>query len=134
MERNVNNVRHQFSEIKKIKQNYIEPNEMLDEYNKCLENNKCSYELLKMFELIANKYSKSKAINFSSTKDRITCVNYAVSEAWQKWNKFDSERSQNIFAFFTQMIKNDLMQHHEKLYRRSRNEISLDTVFSNNDR
>lgn len=134
MERNENNVRHQFSEIKKIKQNYIEPNEMLAEYNKCLENNKCSYELLKMFELIANKYSKSKSINFSSTKDRVTCVNYAVSEAWQKWNKFDSERSQNIFAFFTQMIKNDLMQHHEKLYRRSRNEISLDAVFSNNDK
>jgi hypothetical protein len=116
------------------KKNYIDADEMLQEYNECIQNNKCSYKLLKMFELIANRYSKSKAINFTSNQDRLVCVNYAVSEAWIKWNKFDSNRSENIFAFFTQMIKNDLKQHHEKLYRRSRNEISLDAVFANENR
>ena len=53
------------------KKNYIDADEMLQVYNECIQNNKCSYELLKMFELIANRYSKSKAINFTSNQDRL---------------------------------------------------------------
>lgn len=118
---------------KKSKTNiYLDPNDMLKVYEKCVQTNNCSYELLKMFELIANKFSKSKFINFTSNHDRRACVNYAVQEAWKKWDKYDKNRSTNIFAFFTQMIKNDLLQHHEKLNKKSRNMVHLDAIFTGN--
>lgn len=120
------------NKISKVKNNYINPDEMLGEYDDCLKNNVCSYKLLNYFKLIANKYSKSRNISFSSNHDRNVCVNYAVTEAWQKWNKFDKTKSDNIFAFFTQMIKNDMLIMHERLYRRSRLDISLDSIFNGN--
>ena len=46
--------------------------------------------------------------------------------------KYDETKSTNIFAFFTQMIKNDLMQHHKKLYHKKELYVSLDSLFSNN--
>ncbi len=109
---------------------YLKAKDFQDEYNKSKKNGKCSDKLLLMFEKIAKNYvgtfgSKNKL-------DNDACVNYALTEAWKKWEKYDETKSTNIFAFFTQMIKNDLISHHNKLYHKKELYVSLDSVFSNN--
>lgn len=109
---------------------YLKPKDFQEEYTKCKEVGKCSNKLLLMFEKIAKKY----VVTFGGKNklDNDACVNYALTEAWKKWEKYDETKSTNIFAFFTQMIKNDLMAHHNKLYHKKELYVSLDSVFSNN--
>lgn len=109
---------------------YLKPKDFQEEYDKCLLTDECSNKLLSMFEKIAKKY----VVTFGGKNklDNDACVNYALVEAWKKWKKYDKNRSPNIFSFFTQMIKNDLMQHHNKLYHKKELFVSLDSVFSNN--
>lgn len=108
---------------------YVQPDDFKEEYKKSLEKNEPTTNLMKMFEKIASHYSTK----FRGNKiDQDACINYALFEAWKKWKKYDEKRSPNIFAFFTQMIKNDLMQHHNKIFHKKELYISIDAIFSNN--
>lgn len=108
---------------------YLAPKEFHEEYSKCLEANKCSNKLILMFEKIAKKYSTT--FGGKNKCDRDACVNYAMMEAYKKWKKYDINRSNNIFAFFTEMIKNDMMQHYKKLWKHKDVNISIDAIFTN---
>ncbi len=108
---------------------YVNPKEFQEEYDLSLKNDEPSKKLLLMFQKIAKGYSKKYTGNKIDTD---ACVNYALTEAWKKWKKFDRTRSSNIFAFFTQMIKNDLAQHHNKIFKNKKFNISIDALFVNN--
>jgi hypothetical protein len=108
---------------------YVKPEEFHEEYNKSLILDKPTDKLLKMFERIGKGYSTT----FRGNKlDQDACVNYALCEAWKKWKKYDEKRSKNIFSFFTQMIKNDMAQHHNKIFHKKELYISIDAMFINN--
>jgi hypothetical protein len=107
---------------------YVKPDDFHEEYKISLIKGKPTTKLLLMFEKIAKKYSTK----FRGNKlDIDSCVNYALTEAWKKWDKYDEERSTNIFAFFTQMIKNDLAQHHNKIFHKKELYVSIDALFTN---
>ena len=108
---------------------YVQQNDFHNEYLKSVEIKKPTDKLLLMFEKIAIGYSRK----FIGNKlDIAACVSYAQTEAWKKWDKYDEKRSNNIFAFFTQMIKNDLAQHHKKIFHKKELYISIDSLFTNN--
>ena len=114
----------------KIKSNYyIQPEDFQNEYEKSLKLDEPTRKLLLMFEKIAKKYStKFRCINKIDTD---SCVNFALCEAWLKWKKYDSERSPNLFSFFTAVIKNDLMLHYNLINKNKDVNMSVDALFPN---
>jgi len=111
-------------------QYYIKPEDFHAEYQKSLDADEPTRQLLLMFEKIAKRFStKFRSINKIDTD---SCVNFALTEAWLKWKKYDKEKSNNIFSFFTSVIANDLKCHHNLITKNKDLHISLDALFSNN--
>ena len=117
---------------KSNKKIYLKPEDLRTEYEKSLVQNKPTEKLIEYFYLIARRYS-SKFNNLCEL-DTESCVSYAVSEAWQKWNKYDPERSDNCFSFYTQMLKNDLFAAHNDIKKNSHRNISIDVLFENTNK
>lgn len=117
---------------KSTKKLYLKPEDLHNEYEKSLELNKPTDKLIEYFYLIATRFS-SKYNNLCEL-DTDSCINYAVSEAWQKWSKYDKTRSNNVFAFFTQIIKNDLYFAHNEIKKNAYRNISIDVLFENTNK
>lgn len=116
-----------------VKKYYVSPDDFIKEYEKSLSLGKPTDILLKYFTKIAKGFS-STFVNKNKI-DYDACVNYAVSEAWRKWDKFDYQnRGEKIFNFFTTMIANDLRQHYNDLTRGKKINISIDALFSNTNK
>lgn len=111
------------------KKHYVNQKDFHKEYEISLEQNKPTDKLLQMFELIATRYS-SKYDNLCDL-DKNSCINYATMEAYLKWKSYDKNRSSNIFAFFTEMIKNDLISSYNNIHKNSHRNISIDVLFTN---
>lgn len=111
---------------------YLKPNNFHEEYNKSIDQGKPSDKLIKMFELIAKRYiTVYRQVN---KIDNDACINYAVCEAWLKWDKYNPEFSDNIFSFFTKMIKNDMAQHYNKIKKGKDRNLSIDALLSNENK
>lgn len=121
-------------EEKKSKQKsnqYLSPEKFLKEYNLSVEQGKPTDRLIQMFKTIATEFSKVWV--HTNKCDRDACINFAVSEAWRKWDKYDTNVSSNLFSFFTTIISNDMRLHYKKLTKSKDINISIDALFSNND-
>lgn len=133
MENQFNNTKKGFGDLQSpklyYKKQYLNPKKFEEEYIKCWKEDKCSNELLLMFQKIG--YHFSLRFCYCNDYDRRSCVNYALTEAWQKWKCFDFERSSNLFAFFTTMIANDLRIHWNSLTKNKSLHISLESLLSN---
>lgn len=111
-----------------IKVLYINPNQMRKVWDECMQKNECSEELLKYFELIAINFSK--VFHYVNEIDKRATINHALSEAWINWKKFDPERTENIFSFFTTCIANWMRQYYNHLTKNKEKHISLETLLS----
>jgi hypothetical protein len=108
---------------------YVTPKELLFEYDKSIEIGKPTEKLIVLFEKIAKHFGT--VFDYKNKCDFNACVNYAISEAWLKWDKFNPEKSDNLFSFYTTMISND-MRYQYKLINKGKNiQISIDSLFSN---
>lgn len=114
----------------KAKKNYIDAKEMQEEYDLSLQLGKPTDKLIGMFKKIATHfYGGFQSLN---RLDDAAIISFAVSEAWKKWRKYDSQRSLNIFSFFTTVIANDLRTHYNKLTKNNHRHISIESLFLNN--
>jgi len=108
---------------------YVTPKELFAEYNTSIENGKPTEKLVVLFTKIAKHFATT--FNYKNTCDLNACVNYAVSEAWRKWDKFNPAVSDNVFSFYTTMISNDLRIHFNFITRGKNKQISIEVLFSN---
>lgn len=119
------------NKLKKKSNIYLTPENFLKEYNLSVDEKKPTDRLIIMFKNIATEFSK---VWIHTNKcDRDACINYGVSEAWRKWDKFDPKVSNNLFSFFTTMISNDMRLHYKKLTKSKDVNISINALFSNNN-
>jgi len=109
---------------------YLKNSVFTKHYNDSLTSGQCTKEFLSDFFLLAENIYKT--LGRETDMDRSACINYAVTEAWQKWIQYDPKKSPNIFAFFTSMISNDIKIHYNYLNRIGNRSISL-TLFENNN-
>lgn len=116
---------------KKPSNYYITSDELFEEYNKSLEGGFCTDKLLSYFQKIAKRFSTK----FHSTNliDKEAVINYAVTEAWLKWNMFDPKKSSNIFSFYTTMIANDMRLHYKSITKGKNVNISIESLFEPKD-
>lgn len=88
--------------------NYMSNKEMLEEVIKCQQEDKISNKLGAMFHLLASRYStKPWFAGYSYREDMIAAGVLACCVAYKKFN---IEKSQNPFAFFTVIVHRAFFQ------------------------
>ena len=116
-------------EQQKTTKNYVPAKDIEAEYQASISLGQPTDKLLVMFKKIATGFIST--YNPRNVTDKNACINYAVSEAWRKWDKYNPERSDNVFSFYTTMIANDLRNHYKEITKGKSRNISIDALFSN---
>lgn len=98
---------------------YIDQKKLFEEILKSKEKNELTPEALKMLILIANELSK--VLKFKYEEDRQDCIAFAIEDLIRYWRNFNPERSNNAFAYYTQIAKNGLAKGWKKLRGRTQN-------------
>jgi DNA-directed RNA polymerase specialized sigma subunit len=88
--------------------------DLRNEIIKSKESNELTKEALDMFILMAKKFSTK--LNYIYPEDREDCISFAIMDCFQYWRGYDPEKSQNAFAYFTQIIKNGFAKGWRKIY------------------
>jgi len=104
---------------------YIDRKELLAEVVKSKELGKMSDRLAMMLDLLTTKYAKSpQYIGYSYNDDM---QGYAKLNLVNVWDRFNPDKSDNPFAFYTQCIKHSFMQYlnKEKKQRNIRDELLI---------
>jgi len=96
------------------------------------ENDKLTAKALDMFILMANKFSNK--LTYIYPEDKEDCISFAIMDCYQYWRGYDPEKSQNAFAYYTQIIKNGFAKGWRKLYgnmpKSSKISISQHTIYN----
>jgi len=93
---------------------HVKNADLRNEIIKCKENDELSREAIEMFMLMAEKFSKK--LNYIYVEDREDCIAFAILDCFQYWRGYNPKKSQNAFAYFTQIIKNGFAKGWRKLY------------------
>lgn len=112
---------------KKKPKNYLNNKDMLAELRRCHEQDKMTEEFAKMMMLLADRYgSRYEYSDYSGHIEEMKAA--AVLNATKIWRKFDIEKYDNPFAYFTQSVKHIFWQYvsQEKKHRLIRDSILID--------
>lgn len=110
------------------KGHYVTNAELMAEIQICKNNgNKLSNLLAKYLQMIAERYSRSPS--FGGYSFREDMVSFAVVNLCANWHKFDPEKSDNPFAFYTTAVYRSFLQYlgDEKKQRDIRDNLLVDS-------
>lgn len=93
---------------KKKHKDYLSNKEMYTEIMQCQEQGEISDKLGRMFMLLSKHYATKP--NFSGYTYVDEMVASGIAACCIAFNKFDGEKSQNPFAYFTQCIHHSFLQ------------------------
>lgn len=111
---------------------YLSPKLLREEYYKSVEAKTPTEKLVLMFQKIGKNFIRQ--YDSPNKIDTDACVNYAVAEAWQKWDKYNPDVSDDIFNFYTTMISNDMKLHYKQITKGKDLNISIESLLSNEDK
>ena len=109
---------------------YLNNRELLAEVKRSKENKVMSALLAKMLMLLCSRFAKKgNFVNYSYNEDMQA---YAMMMLVRTWDRFDPEKYDNPFAFYTQCIKNSFIQYlkNEKRERQARDVMMIDIGLS----
>lgn len=108
------------------KGHYVQKEELLNEIAECKKTGILSSQLSKYLWLIAERYSFSPSFGRYSFREDM--VSFAVVNLVANWHKFDPERSDNPFAFYTTAVYRSFLQYlaDEKKQRDIRDELLVE--------
>ena len=115
--------------LSKAKQNkyYINNRDFTNEIIRCkhgLLNEETGYQhtagelspkAIEYFMLLANRAIQK--LTFSNPLDREDCIQSALLDLLRYWKNFNEEKSNNAFAYFTQIAKNGYAKEYKKIYK-----------------
>ncbi len=113
------------TEIKKKKKNYVNNADLLKELELSHKQNRMTEELGKMLLLLSQRYVRiPRFAKYTYTDDM---EGFALMTLCKVWKGFDSTKSNNPFAYFTQCIKNAFFQYDngERKQRDIKDEIRI---------
>jgi len=93
---------------------YCPPDEFAKEIRKSKELGELTPKAIEF--LMAIIENASKKLKYKNPQDREDCIMFAMEDVLRYWKGFDFEKSDNPFAYFTQMIKNGFAKGWNKLY------------------
>ena len=94
--------------------NYVSNKELCKEIIISKEKGQLTPEALKMLDRMVREISK--IFNYKLEEDREDCQSFAMEDVIKYWNRFNPEKSNNAFAFYTQMIKHGYAKGWRRLY------------------
>lgn len=93
---------------------HVKNKDLREEIIICKENDELSAEALDMFILMAQKFANK--LTYIYPEDREDCIQFAIMDCYLYWRGYDPEKSQNAFAYYTQIIKNGFAKGWRRLY------------------
>ena len=93
---------------------HVKNSDLRNEIIKCKEKDELSKEALEMLMLMSKKLSEK--FKYIYEEDKKDCIAFAVMDCYQYWRGYDPIKSQNAFAYYTQIIKNGFAKGWRKLY------------------
>ena len=78
------------------------------------ENGKLTAETVKMFTLIVNGLSKTKS--YMDIEDKEDCIAFVMEDLIKYRDRFDPAKSDNPFAFISQIAKNGMQKGWKKIH------------------
>lgn len=108
------------------KKAYVTNAELMAKISEDKKTGKLSPKLAEYLRMIAERYSYSHS--FGGYSFREDMVSFALVNLCTNWHKFDPERSDNPFAFFTTAVYRSFLQYlsEEKKHREIRDELLIE--------
>jgi hypothetical protein len=116
---------------KKPSNYYVDPKELKEELAKSKERDELTPRAIAIFQTMASEASKK--LRYRDEEDRKDCIAFAMMDVVRYWRSYNPEKSNNPFAYFTQMIKNGFAKGWRKLHPLSAGEkvsLSHDNVYT----
>lgn len=92
----------------------VKNKDLREELIKSKAQDKLTPEALAMFMLMSKKFANK--LTYIYEDDKKDCISFAIMDCYQYWRGYNPEKSQNAFAYFTQIIKNGFAKGWRKLY------------------
>ena len=104
--------------------NYVDRKELLAEMIQSKEDDALTKRAFEMLHKMVKE--TSKVMRYKNPKDKEDCMQAAVLDCLLYWRNFDPNHPKsNVFAFFTQYIKNGHGKGFNQLYPEIKKEIQL---------
>ena len=111
---------------------HVRNKDLREEIIRCKEQDKLTPVALEMLMLMADKFGNK--LTYIYKEDREDCMSTAVMDCFMYWRGYNPEKSQNAFAYYTQIIKNGYAKGWRKLYgnmpKSSKISISQHTIYN----
>ena len=93
---------------------YVKNADLKREIIKSKEQNELTKEALDMLILMANRMSNT--MSYMYPEDKQDCIAGSIEDAFRYWRSYDPNKSDNAFAYFSQLVKNGAAKSFKKLY------------------
>ena len=100
----------------------IKNSEFVEEIVKSKADNALTDRAIDFFIKLANH--AVKRLQYSDPRDREDCIQSALLDLTKYWRNFDPEKSNNAFAYFTQMAKNGYAKQFKQIHKHRFNKRS----------
>jgi DNA-directed RNA polymerase specialized sigma subunit len=85
---------------------YVKNKELKRALSESKEKGQLTDETVRMFTLIVNGMSKTHS--YRDNEDREDCISFGLEDLIKYWNRYDPEKSDNAFAFISQIAHNGM--------------------------
>ncbi len=80
--------------------------------------------------IIRMSHEMSKVLKYKHPEDREDCIASGIADVVKFWRNFNPEKSENVFAYYSQVIKNGMAKTWNVIHdHKSTDFISLDDEF-----
>jgi DNA-directed RNA polymerase specialized sigma subunit len=94
---------------------YLKPKELLEEILKSKEQGKLTPTAVTMLVKLATE--SNKKLKYRDEKDKEDCIAFAIEDLLRYWDRFDITKSNNAFAFYTQIAKHGFAKGWKKIHK-----------------
>lgn len=97
---------------------------------------KLTREAKEMIEILGRRTIRKVARRYYSNEDKQDCYQSGLLDMYSNWYSFNEEKSDNAFAYFTEIFKRGTAKGFNELYKKkgdSDHQIRLISIESSND-
>lgn len=96
------------------KRKYLNNRDLLEEIIKSQEQDELTPKALKMLMMLAERASNK--LIYYNPNDKADCIAFAHMDLYRYWRNFNPEKSNNAFAYFTEIAKKGFAKGWNKLH------------------
>ena len=110
---------------------YVNNKELLKEIIESKKRNELTPRAVELICKMSNELSK--ILKYKYPEDREDCVASGIADVMRHWRNFNPEKSENVFAYYSQVIKNGMAKTWNFIHeQKSTDFVSLDEDFFRN--